>query len=205
MNILIRDHRPEDAKQIADVYRDSYGGLRVSKGGQHPDSMVDKEISKSDEELFSYLKSDSSLVVAEVQETNEIVGFGALKFNFLNSLIKSAYSKSHYVKKTYQGGKKGVSVGRLLRQATIDKAKKLGFRKIYGYTLEAVAFHKKFGAVFYPAYNSPPNDYGISLNYYEIILQKSFWNKFHVEPYFSELSSLAKLYVMMLKKFRKKS
>ena len=190
--MIIRKYDPKDSRQIVAVYRDSYDGLRASRGGKHPDSVVDKVLSQSDQQILRYLTKNAQIVVAEMD--GEIAGMGAIKINWLHRILGSAYSTGHYVKKKFQKGKSGVNVGSALRKATIEKASQLGCRKIYGYsTMEAVNFHRKFGAEFYPKYDNYLKYPDAMAHYYEIILRPSFWNGIRIEPYVSDRSFLGKL------------
>ena len=126
---------------------------------------------------------NTTIVVAEVEETGEMAGFGAISNNWRNKILKSCYSKFHFVKEKFQRGRAGVNVGRMLRKKTISMAASKNYRKIYGYaTTEAIGFHKKFGAKFFPEYNHPSNIEGATDNYYEIELRPSFLNGLKIEP-----------------------
>lgn len=190
MNVIIRDYRAGDSAQAVEVFRDSMNTLRKSEGGLHPDKTVDKLVDKPDSEILKLIRWRSLVVVAEVQETGEIVGIGAITKGWRDSLFKTTHSRNHFVKKNFQKGKAGVSVGTMLRKATIQKAASLGFRKIYGYsTPEAIGFHKKFGFKPCPAYNRYNPDNGVVLQYYELELRKSIWNGLRIEPYLTDISS----------------
>jgi hypothetical protein len=193
VEVVIRDYLPDDARQIIDIYRDSFTTLKKSKGGGHPDGKVDKIIQKPDKYLLKKLVSDGILVVAQVKGTHEIVGIGAISNTFTSGFLGSRYSRSHYVKASFQKGKAGVNVGTMLRVATIEKAKTLGARKLFGYsTNESVEFHKKFGARFVPRYNCTYLG-GIPTNYYEIVLRKSIWNNIPFEPVLFHLSKIFRI------------
>jgi len=191
MNIIIRDYKAGDSSQIVEVFRDSMNTLRKSKGGTHPDDAVDKAVNEPDDELQKMLEWGSAIIVAEVQETGEIAGMGAITTKWYNRLLRSTMSRAHFVKEKFQRGRAGVSVGKMLRIASIQKAKGLGFRKIFGYsTPEAVGFHKKFGAVFYPEHNGFYLDKRVVTQYYEIELRKSALNRMRPEAYISGASHL---------------
>ncbi|MEW6723147.1 MAG: GNAT family N-acetyltransferase [Candidatus Micrarchaeota archaeon] len=189
MEIIIRDYRPEDAGQVIEVYRDSVQSMRESAGGLHPDSSVERLLSRRDEAILASHTEGGVLLVAELDSTGRLAGMGAVATP-LSSLIGSAYSRSFYVRREFQRGKGGLPVGSMLREAAIARAKKMGFRKIYGYsTPEAIPFHKKFGAVFYPEHDLPYLDSSATLHYYEIELKKSPLNGIRVEPLLFRLSA----------------
>lgn len=183
VEIRIRRYEGRDAPQAVAVFRDANNSIRKSRGGAHPDSEVDALLSKSDAELLSIITHGSVIFVAEVAGTGEIAGMGAITNNLVARMLGSTYSKNHYVKEAFQHGKAGVSLGRPLRDATLAEAKRLGFRKMYGFsTPESVGFHKKFGAVFHPRYNT--RMFGtVIVEYYEIELRKSVLNGIRMEPY----------------------
>ncbi len=190
MEIEIRDYRSGDAKQVIEVFRDSFNTLRKSRGGNHKDSTVDSVVNQPDDATLRMVTSGRLLLVAEVTETGEIAGIGAISDTRADRILGTRYSRTHYVKEKFQRGKAGVSVGKMLRLATIEKAKKLGARKMFGYaTIESVGFHKKFGARFMPMFNSSYLD-GVRSYYYEIELRPSFWNRITVEPFIFQFSKL---------------
>jgi L-amino acid N-acyltransferase YncA len=183
LNLLVRPYRSSDAREIVRVYRDAYNSLRVSRGGLHPDWIVEKVQNKSDEELLMRLKDGYSLAVAEVEETGELVGIGAISNRSIDRIFRSARSKSHYVRESCQRGKAGISVGSMLRRATLDRAKALGFRKVWGYAQpESRKWHKKFGARFYSRHDTYNPEHMARVHYYEIELRPSFWNSIRIEP-----------------------
>ncbi len=184
VEVIIRDYCPADASKVIEVFRDSYNTLRRSKGGIHPDDEVDKMLKRSDKDILAMLTCDAVLYVAEVRETGEIVGIGAICNGWKHRLLNITYSKGHYVKEKFQRGKAGVNVGSMLRQATIDKAKSMGFRKICGHAHpESKGFHEKFGAKFLPAYDTKLCGNTVELKYYEFELRPSIWNDFGIELY----------------------
>lgn len=153
---------------------------------------------RTDRQILSRLEYGDVMVVAELKETGEIIGMDSIANRWKHSLLKSAYNANNYVKEYYQKGRIGVRVGSMLKKATIEKAKALGFRKMYGYsTPEAKGLYKKFGAKFFPSQNA--KEQNIEFHYYEIELRKSFWNNFGIEPYVSEVSQMAKLYSSLRK------
>ena len=188
VEIEIRDYRPSDAKQVIEVFRDSFNTLRKSRGGNHEDSTVDRVVGQSDKSTLWMVTSGRLLLVAVVKKTGEIAGIGAISDTKADHLLGTRYSRTHYVKEKFQHGKAGVSVGKMLRLSTIEKARKLGARKLFGYaTIESVGFHKKFGARFMPMFNSSYLD-GVRSYYYEIELRPSFWNRITIEPFIFQLS-----------------
>jgi L-amino acid N-acyltransferase YncA len=182
MEIVVREYRKEDAKQVIGVFRESYDGLRASKGGNHPDETVDRTISRSDAEILQELEYGAFLLVAQVKESGEIAGMSAFQNRWINSFLKTTYGRSMYVKPAFQRGKSGIRVGTLLRKTLLERAVSMGFRKVYGYsTPEAVGFHEKFGAKFFPSFNSRGTS--IEFHYYELNLRPSIWNEIRIEPY----------------------
>jgi hypothetical protein len=185
MEIIIRDYRPGDAAQAKSVIRDANDSLRKSHGGMHPDESVDWMIQDSNRRSMSMRRgSKSKLVVAEVKGTGEIIGTGAIIRSRFDWLIGSAYSTAHYVRQDFQRGKAGVSVGSLLRKETLARARDQGCRKVYGFSNpEAVGFHKKFGARFFPNHDRSHLVPPVRLCYYEIELKPSGWNALKLEPH----------------------
>jgi len=182
MEITIRRVRDADLPSLPAIFRDANNTLRKSRGGLSPDSEIDSLNSKSDAELLKILCRGAIIFVAEVNGTSRLAGMGALTDNLPARLMNSTSSRSHYVREAFQKGKAGVSVGRLLREATIAEAKRRGFRKMYGFsTPEAAGFHRKFVAVFHPEYDTTMS--GLPLKYYEIELRRSVFNGVRVEPY----------------------
>ena len=183
VEILIREYRPEDASRVLEAYRDSMQSLRASQGGIHPEWAVDMDISRPDEELLSGMTYRSILLVAEVKGTGEVAGIGGLGIGLLNRLAGCVYSKAHYVKRAFQRGKAGISVGSMLRKATISTASGMGFRKLYGYTTsESVSFHAKAGARLVPMFNRMHKERKVCLRYYEIELRRNILNALPIEP-----------------------
>jgi hypothetical protein len=192
MELVIRDYRPEDWSQAAAVYRSAIDSLRESKGGQHPDGTINAWLSVADAQFRKNLEYSNVTVVSEMN--GKIVGLGAIAYRLKHRLIGSAYSSNHYVHADFQHGKGGVSVGSAIRKATIEKARFMGLRKLYGYsTAEAIAFHKKAGAVFYPQFDAYRDDMKAKVHYYEIELRPSVLNRIPIEPLLSELSPFARL------------
>jgi len=184
MEVILRDYRREDKPQVVAVFRDSSESLRQSRGGMHSDEAIDRLLKMKDAELMLLLAAGTKLIVAEVKETGEIIGTGGLSSGPVDRIVGSVYSTTHYVKSNFQRGKAGVGVGSLLRTETLARAAKIGCRKMYGFSNpEAVGFHTKFGARFFPLhdreYLKPP----IRLKYYEIVLRPSWWNILRIEPF----------------------
>jgi len=191
IEINVRDYRSEDASRVVEVFRDAYNTLRKSKGGMHRDDQVEQALHPSDKNILARMTYEVMLVVAEVKETGEIVGTGGISFGLMSRLLNSTYSRNHYVKEAFQRGRAGVSVGSMLRRATIDKARSMGFRKIYGFsTPESKGFHQRFGAVFFPAYDMTFSESTVGFNYYEIHLRPCIWNRIIIEPYIARLKKL---------------
>jgi hypothetical protein len=183
IRILIRRYKLGDGPQLLRIIRDANDTLRASRGGAHPDDAIDRMNAKPDSALLKLVLNGSRMFVAEVEGTGELAGMGAHTDNLTSALLGSTYSRAHYVLGEFQHGKAGVSVGKLLRMATIESAKKRGFRKMYGFsTPEAVGFHKKCGAVFHPEHNHRYLDGSVEVHYYDMELRKSFLNRFAVEP-----------------------
>ncbi len=193
--IIIRDFRPEDRAQLADVYRDSYGTLRESRGGQHPDELVDRVIGRADDEILSDIEYGGIVLVAEAHPGGEIAGVASITDRWINSVTGSSYSRSLYVRSAYQRGKSGVNVGTMLRAGIIERAKRRGYRKIFGYsTPEAIRFHMRFGARFTPLFNHRDRD-SFSFHYYELELRPSILNPIPIEPF---MVSVTRLYSGLL-------
>lgn len=191
MKILLRNYRETDAAASVSVFREGSQSLRKSQGGTHPDEAIDKLADMSDKEVWLNYLWGATLVVAEVKETGEVIGLGGIKRGRFDRLIGSAYSTTHYVKPSFQKGRAGVPVGSLLRAETITRAKAIGCRKMYGFsTPEAVRFHKKFGARFYPLFNRDSSDSKVRIRYYEIDLRPSIWNMLKIEPFAYSLNEL---------------
>jgi L-amino acid N-acyltransferase YncA len=190
VEVIIRNYRSGDAGQVVAVCRDSFSTLKKSQGGTHPDDKVDELIQKPDSVILDRLTSGGRLLVAEVKDTGELAGMGAVSTTAMSRILGSCYSRSHYVKKKFQGGKAGLNVGSMLRTATIEKAKSLGTRKMFGYaTKDSMGFHRKSGAKFNPRFNSSYLG-GVRTYYYEIALRPSIWNAIPFEPVLFQLSKL---------------
>lgn len=197
MEIFVRDYLPADDPQLVEVFRDSHNSLRMSRGGDHPDEVIDEAIRASDEQILHRLKYGKTILVAEVRGTGELAGMGGFASRWRNDLIKSSFGANLYVKESFQRGKAGVSVGTMIRRATLDRLVELGFRKLYGFsTSEAIDFHKRFGANFNPKHNKEVG--GVTVHYYEIELRDSILNRIRFEPYLFELSSFSRIYVSVL-------
>ncbi|MEW6035129.1 MAG: hypothetical protein AB1529_00810 [Candidatus Micrarchaeota archaeon] len=180
MNILLRDARAGDETQVVRLFRDSYGTLRKSLGGAHPDEAVDRVLSLPDEELFEIYLSHGKMIIAEVD--GELAGFSSFTSGRFDRLLQSSYFNLIYVKASFQGGKGGVSVGRLLNESRLRTVKEMGFRKVYGYASpESVGFESKFGARYYPAHDRYFPFDGTTYKYYEVELRPSALNRIPVE------------------------
>jgi hypothetical protein len=183
VEIFLREYRPEDAPEVVGVFRDAHNALRKSRGGMHPDETIDRFMAKDDRELLDMLMRGARIIVAEAKGTGRLAGMGAITTDPLSRLLGSTYSKDHYVREEFQRGKAGVSVGRVVREATLKLAREMGFRKLYGYsTPEAAGFHRKFGAIFHPGCDSTYMG-GVRILYYETELRKSRLNAVRIEPY----------------------
>jgi hypothetical protein len=183
MEIILRDYVKEDFSRVIPVFRESYENLRQSRGGSHPDDAIDFLLQGSDKKLFAIFAGRASLIVAQVKETGEVIGTGGIATGPIGRIFGSTFSMAHYVKPSFQRGRAGVNVGSMLRLATLERAKKRGCRKLYGFsTPEAVNFHKKFGAKFYPQHDTYYARNLVRVHYYEIELKPSFWNRFKIEP-----------------------
>lgn len=188
MEIIIRDYRPEDASRVVEVYRDSYNTLRKSKGGMHPDGGVENWLKKSDKDILDIITRGNVVTVAEAKETGEITGIITMSNGLISRCLNSTFCRTLYVKEKFQRGKAGVIVGAKLRRANLNKAKSMGFRKIYGYANpESKSFYEKCGAKYLPAYNIKSLNNIVELNYYESELRPSIWNSFRIEPHILKL------------------
>jgi len=187
----IRPYQDGDAEGVVEVYRDAYDVLRASRGGHHADSIVDRIQAMSDEALLERLLHGYYLVVAESEDDGALLGIGAVSDRRIDRLLRSARSKSHYVRLGLQRGKGGVGLGTLLREATLGQARKLGYRKVWGYAQpESKGWHGKFGARFYRRHDTYNPEHSMRVYYYEIELRKSLWNSIRIEPCLFRLSKL---------------
>lgn len=208
MEIILRDYRAEDAPKVVSVFREACQPLRKSRGGMHPDEAVDILLKGNDRNVLVRFCSGVKLLVAEVKETGELAGTGGLGRNIFDRTFGSVYSTAFYVRPAFQKGRAGVNVGSLLRSANIERAKALGCRKMYGFsTPEAIGWHKRFGARFFPAYNRTYALGMVPIHYYEIELRKSRWNWLKLEPYIFSLADfcmwLEVAKILLLFPFRK--
>lgn len=184
MGIRVRPYEDRDAEQVVDVYRDAYEVLRSSKGGQHPDRVVEAVQRMSNEALLERVVAGYALFVAEEVETGRLIGIGAVSNRLIDRWLRSGRSKSHYVRASAQGGKGGVGVGSLLRTETLAHAKRLGYRKVWGYSQpESRRWHEKFGARFYPRHDTFNPEHSLVVHFYEITLRESPWNRLRIEPW----------------------
>ncbi|MDF1552412.1 MAG: hypothetical protein P1P84_05085 [Deferrisomatales bacterium] len=191
MQIRIRPYRPADAAGILDVYRDGYEVFRHSRGGQHADAIVDRIQSMPDAALLRRLLDGYWLVVAEDEHTGRLLGIGAISDRRIDRVLRSARSKSHYVRLDLQAAKGGAGLGTRLRNATLGRARELGYRKVWGYSMpESRGWHGKFGARFYPRHDTYNPEHSGMVGYYEIELRASFWNRVRIEPCLYRLSKL---------------
>ena len=183
MRIRVRPYETRDTEQVVDVYRDAYDVLRASGGGQHPDRVVEAIQGMSNESLLDRVLEGYALFVAEEVDTDRLIGIGAVSNRRVDRWLRSARSKSHYVRAAAQGGQKGVGVGSLLRAETLAYAKDLGCRKVWGYAQpESRRWHEKFGARLYPRHNTVNPEHSLRVHYYEIVLRESLWNSVRIEP-----------------------
>ncbi|MFN7991117.1 MAG: hypothetical protein U0R44_03075 [Candidatus Micrarchaeia archaeon] len=188
MKILVRGYEPADSSAAVAVYRSSHESMRRSRGGMHPDGSIDAILGKSDSELLLLLTGSCSLFVAIVEETGQMVGIGGFTITPAGRLLGSTLSRNLYVREDFQKGRAGVNVGKILRSRILEEARRQGFRKIYGFsTPEAVEFHRKFGAVFFPSFDKTVDS--VNVSYYEIELRKSLMNRLRAEPYLMRLAS----------------
>ena len=191
MEVFIRDYRSEDARAVIEVFRDSYSTLGKSKGGMHPDEEVQEILAAPDREILARLTRSCILLVAEVRETGEVAGIGGIRDGREHRILKSTLSMNHYVKEQFQRGRSGVSIESMLRCATLERARSMGFRKLCGYAYpEAKAFHERGGATSCPAHSARDWNSAVALNYYEFELRASIWNRFRIEPYAGKLIKL---------------
>jgi hypothetical protein len=189
MEIIVRPYREGDP--IVGIYRDSNNTLRKSRGGLHPDAVVDEAVGRKDADILKELLFGGGMMVAEVKDTGELAGIHAFNDRWINRLLGSAYSRSLYVAGKFQHGKAGVSVGMLLRKAILASARDKGYRKVFGYsTPEAIGFHKKFGAVFFPRYNHKLKGKDMQFHYYEVELRHSKFHGPRLEPYLFDFIGL---------------
>ena len=191
MQIDIRPYQEGDREAVVDVYRDGYEALRVGRGGDHEEHLVDRVQSLSNEALACRILDGYFVVVAEESDSGELLGIGAVSDLRLDRLLRSARSKTHYVRRNLQGGKGGVGIGSRLRRASLGRARSMGHRKVWGYALsESRRWHAKFGATFHPFHNTYNPEHSGIVHYYEIILRPSGWNRLRIEPWLFRLSKL---------------
>ena len=185
----MRDYSPQDLPGILDVYRDANNTLRSSKGGIHPDRTIERIVSLPDENLAKMLTKNSFIIVAELN--NEIAGFTAFSFSRIDRLLGSVYGKSLYVRESFQRGRAGVSVGRVLMNARKEKLRGMGFRKYFSYSVpESSGFQKKMGARFYPFHDTYSLNESVRMEYFEVEIRPSILNHFRIEPFIFELMFL---------------
>lgn len=183
MSVRIRPYEARDAPGVVEVYRDAYDALRVSLGGRHADSIVDRIQALPDEALLDRLLCGYHLVVAESETDGRLLGIGAISDRRVDRLLKSARSKSHYVRAGQQRGRGGVGLGTKLREETLERARQQGYRKVWGYSQpESKGWHEKFGACFHPRHDTYNPEHEMTVHYYEIELRKSPWNAVRIEP-----------------------
>ncbi len=165
------------------MIRDSFNTLRKSRGGEHPDDELDRWLKRDDQAILNFVIKDAIVIVAEDTETGELAGLGAYTNRLSDRLLGSTYLKGLYVREKYQRGKSGTHVGSMLRDERIKQAKKLGFRKIYSFSVpEATGFHAKAGAKFYPSHDMAYMRGKVRVSYFEIELKKSHLNSLRIEP-----------------------
>jgi hypothetical protein len=197
MEVRIRDYSPGDADSIIRVWKDSSRALRKSRGGLHPDSDMDRLLASGDKKKSAL--GAFSIHVAEAE--GKVVGFRAFSDRLLDRFLGSSYGGGVYVAESFQRGKKGVNVGTLLTIEGLEKQRTMGFRKHYSYSVpEAVDFHRRFGARFYP-FHDRFSDFGrVRLAYYEIELRPSFLNALRIEPFIHETRTLCGKILWRLRK-----
>ena len=115
MSVRIRPFQMEDAAGVVEVYRDAYDVLRASCGGRHSDEIVDRIQAMTDDALLERLLVGYHLVVAESEEEGSLLGIGAVSDRWIDRVLRSARSKSHYVRLGLQRGKGGVGLGTLFK------------------------------------------------------------------------------------------
>lgn len=192
MEIIVRDYSPKDANQIIQVAKEAHGPLLQSRGGLHPDESLEKFLAMDDSAFISMLTKGTTILVAELRESGLIVGTAGFTATRYDRTIGSAYSRNMFVREAFQRGKAGVNVGTLLRKAILEKARAMGFRKIYGFsTPEAVGFHKRFSAIFIPVFNVDYLEGNVPVHYYEIRLRPSILNSIPIEPLMFRLFRLS--------------
>jgi hypothetical protein len=166
------------------VIRDGFETVRASRGGKHPDEALDQWLRQSDKEIAGFLLKDAIVIIAEDAKTGEMAGVGAYTNRLADRLLGSTYLKGLYVREKYQRGKSGFHVGTMLRDERIRQAKKQGFRKLYAFSgPEAIPFHEKAGARFYPSHDMTHMQGKVRVSYFEIELKKSPLNRLRIEPY----------------------
>jgi len=184
MELILREYQKTDSQAIEDVYKDAMDSLRISRGGLHSDISVDDMTGRPDGEILNELTYGGTLLIAQDKDSGEICGIGGIGHRWIHRLIGSAYSRSHYVRQSFQRGRKGLNVGTMIRAAILERARSMGFRKLYGFsTPEAINFHTKFYARFLPFFNRTFNGGKTVLHYYEIDLEPNLFNRIPMEPF----------------------
>ncbi|MFH0737747.1 MAG: GNAT family N-acetyltransferase [Candidatus Micrarchaeota archaeon] len=179
IRIALRQADADDATHLLDVFRDGIQSLKESNGGKHPDAEIESWKKKPDKDLLSHI-CDGSFVLVAQDGRGAVVGMGAITIDIVAGLTGSSYSHAFFVRRSHQGQ----GVGRLLRDGCIAEARRRGYRKMYGYTYpESIGFHKRFGAVFYPEFDTGEGKRGDMVHYYEIPLRPSIFNGMMIEPY----------------------
>ena len=122
---------------------------------------------KTDKEMQEYIKSkkekihngDKVISVVGLVENNELLGFISL-FKYDGDFRRdlTPWYATIYVKKDYRG--KGYS--KLLNDAILEEAKKLGYNKVYLKT-ELVDYYEKFGFKYLEMLNDTEKLYYIDL------------------------------------------
>jgi N-acetylglutamate synthase-like GNAT family acetyltransferase len=195
-SISIRRYRPGD--DILSVYRDSWSALKRSRGGLHPDEVVERKIRRSGASLERWLLHDAEALVAE--SGGKVVGFCVLSGNRMNRLTRSSYCRCLYVMRGYQRNR--LRVGTELFRSMERAARAAGFSKIFTYsTPESVPFYEKMGVIFFPRFKERTPDSPVALSYGELSLGSR--TLFPIEPFISELSLSHRLYLRVLRAFGK--
>jgi hypothetical protein len=183
LRVRIRDYRPADSSQVVQVIRDGFDTLRMSRGGAHPDEELDKLLGRGDRKLLDYVLKGAAVIVAEDEDSGDILGLGAYTNRLADRILGSAYLKGLYVRGRCQRGRCGVNIGSMIRDERIRRARSLGCRKLYAFSVpEARAFHEKAGAKFYPQHDLRYLNGTVRVEYFEIELRPSPLNGLRVEP-----------------------
>lgn len=137
MNVEIRQATEQDFEAVLELIK----GLAVFQG--KPEKMLNTlELMKAEQAYFECL-------VAEVDDTKEIIGMAVFSFVYHTWVGKSIYLDDLYVKEAYRRQK----IGARLLKALFAVAKKENCKKVRwlvsNWNTPAIEFYKTFGVEFF--------------------------------------------------------